>query len=130
MAVSLASDFGMALGLVPADDGRGRYRQCNFLVPRLGQQPAWESLLNDLHFLKDGVTYKPSPTLFPNELNMKIQVEVTGDELSKMECDTPQDLEHQLRDQIENGVAAFDGSAGVDWLVAYELEVVVVDPNG
>lgn len=57
---------------------------------------------------------------------MKIKVEVTSDELAEMCCDTKKELEEQLRDQIDNGVASDDGEAGVDWMVEYDLEVVVV----
>lgn len=47
---------------------------------------------------------------------MKIKVEVTRNE-----------LEESLRDQIDNGVASNDGEAGVDWMVDYDLEVVLVN---
>ncbi|VWC49492.1 hypothetical protein BLA13014_07599 [Burkholderia aenigmatica] len=58
---------------------------------------------------------------------MKIKVEVTSDELAEMYCDTTKELEEQLRDQIDNGVASNEGEAGVDWMVGYDLEVVLVN---
>lgn len=58
---------------------------------------------------------------------MKIEVAVTCDELALMECETPRELEDQLRNQLENGVTSADGKAGVEWIVDYELEVVLID---
>ncbi|MBA9846806.1 hypothetical protein [Ralstonia pickettii] len=58
---------------------------------------------------------------------MKIKVEVTRDELEEMDCDSPAEFQAVLRHQIDKGVASDDGEAGVDWMVDYELEIVLVD---
>jgi hypothetical protein len=58
---------------------------------------------------------------------VKIKVEVTRNELEEMGCDNPAEFEESLRHQIDNGVASNDGEAGVDWMVDYDLEVVLVN---
>ena len=57
---------------------------------------------------------------------MRVKVEVTGDELAEMSCDTPHELEELLQHQLDN-CTDDEGVAGVDWMVGYELEVVKVD---
>lgn len=44
-----------------------------------------------------------------------------------MDCDSPAEFQAVLRHQIDKGVASDDGEAGVDWMVDYELEIVLVD---
>lgn len=58
---------------------------------------------------------------------MKIKVEVTRDELDEMGCDSPAEFQELFRHQIDNGVASNDGEAGVDWMVEYELEIVLAN---
>ncbi|MCM3581876.1 MULTISPECIES: hypothetical protein [Ralstonia] len=58
---------------------------------------------------------------------MKIKVEVTRDELEEMDCDSPEEFGTYLRNQIDNGVSSDDGEVGVDWMVDYELEVVLAN---
>lgn len=57
---------------------------------------------------------------------MKIKVEVTDADLEKMLCDSPEEFEQALRNQIDNGVVTDDGGAGSDWMSEYQLEIVKV----
>lgn len=44
-----------------------------------------------------------------------------------MDCESPEEFEERIRDQLDNGVVTSDGGAGVDWMAEYELEIVKVD---
>ena len=57
---------------------------------------------------------------------MKVRIEVTDADLDEMGCDTLDEFEKAIRYQLDNGVVGDDGSAGEDWIYAYELEVVKV----
>lgn len=52
---------------------------------------------------------------------MKVRIEVTTDELEDMGCDSVEELEARLPEQLDSGVVGDAGEAGSDWLVAYEL---------
>lgn len=52
---------------------------------------------------------------------MKVRIEVTTDELEDMGCDSVEELEARLREQLDSGVVGDAGDAGSDWLVSYEL---------
>ncbi len=58
---------------------------------------------------------------------MIIRIEVTDADLVEMECDSLDEFEERICDQLDNGVVTNDGGAGADWLAEYELEVVKVD---
>ncbi|WP_273806337.1 MULTISPECIES: hypothetical protein [unclassified Pseudomonas] len=51
---------------------------------------------------------------------MKVRIEVTADELEDMGCDSVEELETRLREQLDS-VVGDAGEAGSDWLVSYEL---------
>lgn len=59
--------------------------------------------------------------------DMIIRIEVTDADLVKMECDSLDEFEEQIRNQLDNGVVTSDGGAGADWMAEYELQVVKVD---
>lgn len=52
---------------------------------------------------------------------MKVRIEVTTDELEDMGCDSIEELEALLREQLDSGVVGDAGEAGGDWLVSCEL---------
>jgi hypothetical protein len=55
---------------------------------------------------------------------MIIRIEVTDEELEEMGCDSLEEFEEQIRNQLDNGVVTSDGGAGSDWMAEYELEVI------
>ena len=57
---------------------------------------------------------------------MKIRIEVSAEELEDMYLDTVEEFEASIRHQLDNGIVSSDGEAGVDWMVEYDLEVVLV----
>jgi hypothetical protein len=57
---------------------------------------------------------------------MKIKIEVTQAELDEMEFESADECKERMRAQIEDGVVGTDGEAGEDWLVDFELDIVVV----
>ncbi|MFM0416920.1 hypothetical protein PQR37_25845 [Paraburkholderia nemoris] len=58
---------------------------------------------------------------------MIIRIEVSEAELESMDCESLDEFEEQIRNQIDNGVVTSDGGAGSDWMAEYELEVIKVD---
>ena len=58
---------------------------------------------------------------------MKITVQVTQSELDEMEFDSVSDFGPRMQAQIMDGVVGDAGEAGADWLVNFDLDVVVVD---
>ena len=55
---------------------------------------------------------------------MKIRIEVTDADLDEMGCDSLKEFEEDIKNQLDNGIVTDDGGAGVDWMCAYQLEVV------
>lgn len=58
---------------------------------------------------------------------MIIRIEVSDADLEAMECDSLEEFEEQIRNQLDNGVVTSDGGAGADWMAKYDLEVIKVD---
>jgi len=58
---------------------------------------------------------------------MIIRIEVSAAELEEMDCNSVEEFEEQIRDQLDNGVVTSDGGTGSEWLAEYELEVIRVD---
>lgn len=58
---------------------------------------------------------------------MFIRIEVSDADLEAMECESIEEFEEQIRNQLDNGVVTSDGGAGADWMAEYDLEVVKVD---
>jgi hypothetical protein len=61
------------------------------------------------------------------EDRMIIRIEVSDADLEAMECDSLDEFEEQIRNQLDNGVVTSDGGAGADWMAEYDLEVIKVD---
>lgn len=57
---------------------------------------------------------------------MKISVEVSDTDLEEMYCDTLEEFEEQLRNQLDNAVVTDDGGTGADWMAEYQLEVIKI----
>ncbi|MGG5276326.1 hypothetical protein [Pseudomonas syringae pv. coryli] len=57
---------------------------------------------------------------------MKISVEVSDVDLENMYCDSLDEFEELLRNQLDNAVVTDDGETGADWMAKYQLEVVKV----
>ena len=57
---------------------------------------------------------------------MKITVEVTKAEVEEMNATDAADLEQMLRHQLDEGVSGNAGENGEDWMVEYDLEVIIV----
>ena len=58
---------------------------------------------------------------------MLIRIEVSNAELEAMECDSIDEFEEQILNQLDNGVVTSDGGTGSDWMAEYGLEIVKVD---
>ncbi|MBB5405901.1 hypothetical protein [Paraburkholderia youngii] len=58
---------------------------------------------------------------------MLIRIEVSDAELEAMECESIDEFEEQIGNQLDNGVVSSDGGAGADWMAEYDLEIVKVD---
>ncbi|AJZ56800.1 hypothetical protein OI25_7231 [Paraburkholderia fungorum] len=58
---------------------------------------------------------------------MLIVIKVSDAELEAMACDSIDEFEEQVRNQLDNGVVTSDGGAGADWMAAYDLEIIKVD---
>jgi hypothetical protein len=58
---------------------------------------------------------------------MIIRIEVSAADLEAMECDSIDEFEEQIRNQLDNGVVTSDGGAGADWMSEYDLEIIKVD---
>lgn len=57
---------------------------------------------------------------------MKIKAEVSQAELDEMKLESADELKARVHEQIHDGVVGYDGEAGQDWLVEFELDVAVV----
>ena len=57
---------------------------------------------------------------------MKIRIEVCAEDLEDMSFDTVEEFEASVRHQLDNGIISSEGEAGVDWMIEYDLEVVLV----
>jgi len=58
---------------------------------------------------------------------MIIRIEVSDADLEAMECDSVEEFEEQIRNQLDNGVVTSDGGAGSDWMAEYDLEIIKID---
>ncbi|WP_429482360.1 hypothetical protein [Paraburkholderia youngii] len=48
-------------------------------------------------------------------------------DLEAMECESLEEFEEKIRDQLDNGVVTSDGGAGADWMAEYDLEIIKVE---
>jgi hypothetical protein len=67
-----------------------------------------------------------SPSYENREFDVKVTGEVSNAELEEMQCDSLNEFEDQLCQQLDNGVVTDNGCIGLDWMCGYELEVVQV----
>lgn len=58
---------------------------------------------------------------------MLIRVGVSDAEREAMACDSIDEFEEQIRNQLDSGVVTSDGGAGADWMAEYDLEIIKVD---
>lgn len=60
---------------------------------------------------------------------MEIAIRVSKQELKDMLCDDVAGFEKFMRHQLDRGVVGDDGEVGADWMVDYDLNIVVEDPT-
>ncbi|MFX1740008.1 hypothetical protein PXJ20_32025 [Paraburkholderia sp. A1RI_3L] len=58
---------------------------------------------------------------------MLIRAGVSDAEREAMACDSIDEFEEQIRNQLDSGVVTSDGGAGADWMAEYDLEIIKVD---